>query len=145
MTLQMSIKLRIINTWYSFQHRCVIHLPFFFSFVFFAKIGKNHCRTSIAKMWWLTWKRRGLYVVFNTLFQIWPKSQYLQHMPLAQTYIIDKLTDWLPDKIDKWMTEWMNVSLMPHWFVTKNVEIKGKKVFFHDPQTAKSPPRITYD
>ena len=32
--LQMSIKLRIINASYSFQHRCVIHLPCFFLLFF---------------------------------------------------------------------------------------------------------------
>ena len=50
----------------------------------------------------------GLYVVFNTLSQIWSKRQYLQHMPLARTYW---QTDWLTTRKNWWMSDWMNKCL----------------------------------
>ena len=65
-------------------------------------------------------KKGGLCVVFDILFQIWSKRRYLQHMPSAQTYwLADWLTGWLPNQVNKWMTEWINVSSMPFWFVTE--------------------------
>ena len=122
------------SLYFDFRDRCVILLLFVVVAVVFlcTKIGNIkallNCN-SLNVIAWMpencnslnAWKKGGLYVVFDILFQIWSKRKYLQHVPPAWP-LIDQLTDWLPDKINKWLTEWIYVSSslsMPFWFVTK--------------------------
>lgn len=66
----------------------------------------------------------GLHIVFNTLFQIWSKCQYLQHMPLARTYW---QTGWLTTRKNWWMSDWMNKCLSNALLICHR---KWGKVFF---------------
>ena len=72
---------------------------------------------------------------------LYPISDQIQKsIPTAHASHTGLLTNWLTDyqkKINKWMTEWINVSSMPFWFVTK--------VFFLRSPDRMSQPRITYD
>ena len=107
------------------RDRCVIHFVIVVVFFSFCKNWKkwNKWNKNIKALLNFnsfnvvaSLKKGGLYVVFDILLQIWSKRQSLQHMPPAQTYWA---TDWLPDQINKWMTEWINVSSMPFWFITE--------------------------
>ena len=93
---------------------------------------KNKRATELQfKMWWLAWKN-GVYV--------WFLIPYFRSDPKVNTYskyllqrLIDLLTDWLPDQINKWMIEWMNACLFNALLIFTEKMKEKKSIFLRSP------------
>ena len=99
------------------------------------RIEWKHRRTTLAKMWWLAWRVRGVYMWFSIPYFISDPSQYLQYVPSAQTFW---LTDYQTKLINEWLNEWISLQC-PFDLSQRMWKWKEKRYFFKVSQ-----PRIPF-